>query len=354
MDVSNFTIGTSNDTTTNTTTTSGNPLIATTLKSLILAITIFANLTGNALALFVIHRVRKMNPVTKVFMTSMTSSDLCTGVFLCIPSFAAIVAGRWPLGDVMCSFNAVCMVAFSITTFVSLLNVTIERFIAVTRPFQYDALVTVSRARVVTILTWILAIVLALLAIRPGRTSKYNYRLHACLDGPADRDQMNYQGALYVILFIIAPFVITIAMFLRLYSLASHHAAQIAAQNQIAAAWDHHRRADKPNDGIHDNNHRNHGNTLRADRKAFITFFIMTMVLAVSNSPIILVLIYQTTTKYFMPTPFIFVAMIMVYANTVWNCVIYYARNTAVRDTTKQFLRTMFRMEPNLDLSFSS
>ena len=83
-------------------------------------------------------------------------------------------------------------------------------------------------------------------------------------------------------------------MFLRLYLLASHHAAQIMAQNQVAGV-------------------RN--NTTRADRKVFKTFFIMTIFLTLFNLPIIFTLGYHAMTRHMLPVPYQYLAQIMVYSN---------------------------------------
>ncbi|XP_072050909.1 beta-1 adrenergic receptor-like [Amphiura filiformis] len=296
--------------------------ILTLTKSMLLALIFTANIIGNTLCLLVIRRVREMSSVTRLFMTSMTLSDLCTGFFLCIPSFGASIVNRWPFGDIYCSINAISVVCFTVTTAISLLNVTIERFIAVTRPFQYHSLVTVRRARIVTIFVWMAAVGLScMMSLLPGRTSTYSPYLHSCLGGPEDDEAMDIKGTIIIIVFIITPFSLTGGMFVRVYLLARKHAAQINAQT-IAP----------------------YTKTRRSDKKAFETFFIMTICLTVFYSPLVAVFVYENLTRSDLPTPFVYLAEVMALSNSVWNFVIYYARNTAFKNTTKRLLGIIFNV----------
>ena len=105
-------------------------------------------LTLNPLCLIVIQRVANMQPTTKMFMTSLTVSDLGTGIFVLLPHIVDSIAGYWPFGVFACSAFRIAKYLFFCLCFLSLLLLTIDRYIAVVRCLHYPRLVTVRRSRV--------------------------------------------------------------------------------------------------------------------------------------------------------------------------------------------------------------
>ncbi|XP_072050202.1 histamine H2 receptor-like [Amphiura filiformis] len=286
------------------------------LKGICVTAITLTNIFANSLCLVVLRRVRELNPVTKAFMFNMTISDLCTGVLVCGPIIGSIIHDSWPYGQLVCTASGIANIVFSFTSFMSLLNVNLERYLAVTRPFDYPHLVTLPRAYATIFLLWIVSGSMGTLnAVLPGRIASYSPGLHTCTVGPEDTSKMDIIGSVLMCLFIIVPFTITLTLFVRLFVLARFHANRIAALS------------------------RSMGTENKTERKSFTTFFIMTMCLTVCYTPLVISFGYENITRKELPLPFVYVAELLTFSNSVSNVMIYYARNTTFRQTAQRVLR---------------
>ena len=96
----------------------------------------------------------------------------------------------------------------------------------------------------------------------------------------------------------------------RLFVLARFHAAKIAVQMRAVAR--------------------------KSDKKAFTTFFIMTVCLEVGWTPLTTVFVHENMTRKEMSSWFACFAKMTAFFNTVTNVLVYYLRNTAFRQTAKR------------------
>ena len=60
----------------------------------------------NAVCLLVFHKTTRMEEVTKVFLMSLTSSDLMLGVCYGIPTVIISAINKWPFGTPACYMQA--------------------------------------------------------------------------------------------------------------------------------------------------------------------------------------------------------------------------------------------------------
>ena len=105
----------------------------------------------NSRTLIILPKVREHNPVTRVFMTSMTISDLAVGCCYIPPILAATTTDTWPFGDTICGVLGYFNIVLSFASNTSLLALNFEGYLAVTRPYQYPTLMTQSRARIISL-----------------------------------------------------------------------------------------------------------------------------------------------------------------------------------------------------------
>lgn len=286
-------------------------------KATTLGLILCLNLFANSLVLVVLPRIRELSPVTRVFMTSMTVSDLGAGLGYIFPVFASTIVNQWPFGDTMCSILAHTNYVFCLTSSLSLLSVNVERYIAVTRPLRYPMLMNVTRARVISVALWVCSLMLpALSCFVPWRKIYYADNMHACTTGPADPALQDKQGTMFITLFIVGPLGITLALFIRLFRLARWHASRIAALGQAFG------RANN-----------------KSDKKVFVTFFIMTICLTIAWCPIAIAFIYENVTRTSISGWLMCLAQLMVFSNTVVNVLVYYLRNREFKDTVRKLLK---------------
>ncbi len=67
-------------------------------KAIGISIIVVACILGNTLCLVVLRQMHALEPVTRVFMTSVTVADLSTGLFLGVPIIGATILDCWPYG----------------------------------------------------------------------------------------------------------------------------------------------------------------------------------------------------------------------------------------------------------------
>ncbi|XP_071801684.1 histamine H2 receptor-like [Asterias amurensis] len=113
----------------------------------------------NSVCLVVLRRVRGVQETTKLFMMSLTLSDLCNGIFFGIPNVRYYMF--YPSVDgPFCKIMPFLTIALFTINVLSLVILTIDRFLAITYTLHYPRLMTLKRSKVMILLVWSLTIML--------------------------------------------------------------------------------------------------------------------------------------------------------------------------------------------------
>ena len=118
------------------------------------------SLPMNILALMVLSRSNKIEDVTKVFLKSLTISDIIMCVIYNIPAIGIAATGYWPYGEVLCTIQGLVLDPVSLTIYILVLAINVERYIYIIHPLKYQRFCSVFRARLVVVITWIFVILL--------------------------------------------------------------------------------------------------------------------------------------------------------------------------------------------------
>ena len=217
-------------------------------STLSIALLVLVNLSGNLCCLLVLLKHRKINMATKLFLSSMTSTDFCFAIFTQLPSLGVFITNGWPFGDVVCQISGVSYDILVTTGSLSLFAVNTDRFIAVMRPLRYHDIVTDFRAKISVVSIWIFALFCAIiLGFSPGRSIQFNNRYVVCKSGVSmpppptnhsyslatitHRQFSDHLRATWVILVCYTPILLTLIMFIRVFAVARRHSRQISAQD---------------------------------------------------------------------------------------------------------------------------
>ncbi|XP_039618723.1 probable G-protein coupled receptor 21 [Polypterus senegalus] len=113
-------------------------------------------ISGNLIVIFVFHCAPLLNRHTpSCFIQTMAYADLFVGVSCLIPSLSLL---HFPTGfheSLTCKIFGYVVCVLKSVSMTSLACISVDRYIAITRPLSYNALVTPWRLRVCIILIWI-------------------------------------------------------------------------------------------------------------------------------------------------------------------------------------------------------
>ncbi|XP_071796353.1 QRFP-like peptide receptor [Asterias amurensis] len=272
------------------------------LRTIFYAIFALLILSGNILSIAVTRRVTNIAESTKVLMTSMAVCDLIIG----IASVLVVVVSaldRWPFGDVACQLAATLMeVVFSILI-LSLTYLNIERYIAVTRPYQYLTWCTRRRAIAFVSIGSILCAPYGPLAqVLFSISAEYYESSFFCFYGSSSIcfDVLN------LLCFDVIPTILMSGIYYHLIKISRHHEQRLNQNGNNGA--DHH-----------------HGN------KALKTFLVVTLTLAGCYTPWLLVRVVESFNGELGPDWLKFSTSVLCTSNSIFNVWIYCLFNPSFR-----------------------
>ncbi|XP_033644876.1 G-protein coupled receptor 52-like [Asterias rubens] len=136
----------------------------------------------NPVCLVVLRHVRGIQETTKLFMMSLTLSDLCAGIFFGIPHLYYFISTSWIVSDSFCKISPYLVTALVTVNALSMVSLTIDRFLAIAYPLHYPRLMTLKRSKVMIALLWSLTIILhSALYCLPSSQSETVKEKHAIL-----------------------------------------------------------------------------------------------------------------------------------------------------------------------------
>lgn len=130
---------------------------------------------GNGMVLFAIHKTPHLQRISNFFIASLAVADFSVGV-LVNPFWAARSAlSVWKNQHPLTVITAYMSMQTAVTTTFNLCAVSIDRYVAITRPLHYETILTRRRCKIIICLIWVLSFVLPIprpLVTDPSKVSK--------------------------------------------------------------------------------------------------------------------------------------------------------------------------------------
>ncbi|XP_017144657.1 alpha-1D adrenergic receptor isoform X2 [Drosophila miranda] len=135
---------------------------------------IVVTVIGNTLVILAILTTRRLRTITNCFVMSLAVADLLVGIFVMPPAVAVHLTGSWRLGWVLCDIWISLDVLLCTASILSLCAISVDRYLAVTRPLTYSRKRRSKRLALIMILiVWLLALAITCPPIlgwyEPGR-----------------------------------------------------------------------------------------------------------------------------------------------------------------------------------------
>uniref|UniRef100_UPI0037E77AA9 histamine receptor H2a n=1 Tax=Semicossyphus pulcher TaxID=241346 RepID=UPI0037E77AA9 len=138
------------------------------MLGVLLSLIILLTVGGNVLVCLAVCTSRRLRCLTNCFIVSLAVTDLLLGL-LVLP-FSALLQfnSEWPLGPVFCNFYISMDVMLCTASILTLLAISVDRYLAVTMPLRYASLVLPWKVAVAMACIWTVSVAVSFLPIQMG------------------------------------------------------------------------------------------------------------------------------------------------------------------------------------------
>lgn len=144
-----------------------NPLsaIGLVLRGMAMAAIMAGAIFGNVLVISSVLRYERLRGITNFFIVSLAFADLLVAILVMPFNASMEISGKWVFGRIMCdTFNA-NDVLFSTSSILHLCCISMDRYIAILHPLQYETKMTRPRAILMLGITWVSSILISYIPV---------------------------------------------------------------------------------------------------------------------------------------------------------------------------------------------
>lgn len=134
----------------------------------LLSLIILLTVGGNVLVCLALCASRRLRCLTNCFIVSLAATDLLLGLLVLPFSALLQLSEEWPLGPVFCNFYISMDVMLCTASILTLLVISVDRYLAVTMPLRYASLVLPWRVAVAMASVWTVSVAVSFLPIQMG------------------------------------------------------------------------------------------------------------------------------------------------------------------------------------------
>lgn len=293
-------------------------------RATICAILTTLSISADCFCIAVLRRAKQINKITRFLMASLTLSDLCVGVFGLAPLVWSAAIGGWPEPlSQWCIIHIFTLQLFQYCGISAVLFLNLECFIAITRPLKYNIIVTKTRTLIVIAIQWSFWIIWGISMFFIFKNYMFfDHHYGLCVIRESVRKLVFVIGG--AVLHIFLPVLVVICMYSRIWYIARQHVARIAERN-VNQAYN-----------------QNAPRRMRDNNKAFRSFLLVTISIAVLWIPFTVVEIYETVTTKLLHVYVVSFGEFLEFSIPWINVLILFIKYESFRKTAAEVLGHMF------------
>ncbi|XP_028316222.1 histamine H2 receptor-like isoform X2 [Gouania willdenowi] len=143
-------------------------MVSKVVLGVVLSLIILLTVVGNVLVCLAVCASRRLRCLTNCFIVSLAVTDLLLGLLVLPFSALLLLNGEWPLGPIFCNFYICMDVMLCTASILTLLAISVDRYLAVTMPLRYISLVLPWRVAVTMVIVWAISIAVSFPPIHLG------------------------------------------------------------------------------------------------------------------------------------------------------------------------------------------
>ncbi|XP_077992849.1 histamine H2 receptor-like [Glandiceps talaboti] len=210
------------------------PMVAIVIIGIVIVAITLATILGNILVCLAAVVNRKLRTVTNFFVVSLAVADLLVGLLVLPFSATYEIKREWPFGVILCNIWISMDVLLCTVSILNLFAISLDRYIAITRPMRYPLIMTTGRASVTLVLIWSISFLVSFLPIHMGWNTS-DGRIQN-IDSPEKCD-FDVSNRTYVLIdglgtFFIPLFIMLFTYF-RIFRIAREQVKRICTQTKV-------------------------------------------------------------------------------------------------------------------------
>ena len=339
----------------------------------VLAILIAATVFGNILVCTAFYLCRELRNITNQFVVSLAVSDLLVG-FGSMPMWLVYQLGGWPVNSSIYTWWLCLDIVTGTASIMNLVVISIDRYLAITSPYDYQFKLTKTRAKMAIMIVWLYSLTVAGIRASPFYSPSWEQYFPYVVATASFFVPLPIMIFCYVQIFRVAH---EQAGKIRRQGSGGYRACQESSEAPTEAAERNDNSADAP--VLYDGKaHPSYGgtrpstsvtkqrpiltsqNSLRMLRKAFVadlkaakTLAIVMGSFIVCWSPFIVMNTVYVSCKACIVSPMPTTAKWLHYSNSAMNPIIYTVLNRAFRDAFRRIIFRQFCYDEYANRRFS-
>ncbi|NP_001191606.1 octopamine receptor [Aplysia californica] len=139
--------------------------VALVLRGMAMAAIMVGAIFGNVLVISSVLRFGRLRAITNFFIVSLAFADLLVAILVMPFSASMEISGKWVFGRTMCDIFNANDVLFSTASIIHLCCISMDRYIAILHPLQYESKMTRPRALLMLGVTWVASVLISYIPV---------------------------------------------------------------------------------------------------------------------------------------------------------------------------------------------